>query len=51
MYDGFGGPCVWVLLEGSTGLMPIEGANVRTVSQTVDATIVMGRSRTIGTVS
>ena len=46
-----GGPFVCVLLEGSTGLMPIEGVNVRTVSRTVDATIVMGRPRTIGTAS
>ena len=51
MCDGYGVPCVWVLLEGSTGLMPIEGVNVRTAPQTVDATIVMGRPRTFGTAS
>ena len=39
------------LLEGSTGRMPIEGTNVRTASQGVDATIVMGRPRTFGTAS
>jgi hypothetical protein len=51
MPDECGGPFVWGLLEGSTGLMPIEGANVRTASQSVDATIVMGHPGTFGTAS
>jgi hypothetical protein len=51
MLDECGGPSVWVLLEGSTGLMPIEGTTVRTVSQSVDVTIVMGRPMTFSTAS
>ena len=51
MLGGWGSTFVWVLLEGSTGLMPIEGVNVRTASQTVDVTIVMGPPMTFGTAS